>query len=235
MTATHPARSVPVRTTLALLLAAAVALGGLLTLVGIGITHVWAYTFLGRDDARIDRDLAAHRTPILNTVTHWITQAAETRTVVVLGAVLALGLLLAVRTWREPAFVAATIGGEVAIFLVVSAVVHRHRPLVPELDRAPPTSSFPSGHTAAATALYGCCAVAVRQLARSRLVRGLLLGMAVLVPAGVAFSRLYRGMHYPTDVLGGAILGASWLAVTTALVLPARLRRGAGSGGPPRR
>jgi undecaprenyl-diphosphatase len=44
----------------------------------------------------------------------------------------------------------------------------------------------------------------------------------VLVPVVVAMSRMYRGMHYPTDVIAGALLGCCWLAVTSAVLLGRR-------------
>jgi undecaprenyl-diphosphatase len=107
--------------------------------------------------------------------------------------------------------VAVAVTGEVAIFLVVTLLVDRPRPPVGQLDEAPPTSSFPSGHTAAAIVLYGALAVLAHQQARSALVRRLSLFLAVALPALVAVSRVYRGMHFPSDVLGGILLGTLWL------------------------
>ena len=43
--------------------------------------------------------------------------------------------------------------------------------------------------------------------------------LAVLVPVCVAFARMYRGMHYPTDTMAGALLSIAWLTVTTRVVL----------------
>ena len=104
--------------------------------------------------------------------------------------------------------------GEVLIFLLVTMLVDRDRPPVRHLDEAPPTSSFPSGHTAATIALWGSLAVLANERARSALVRNLFLVLAFVVPLLVASSRLYRGMHFLTDVLGGAVLGVLWLAAT---------------------
>ena len=110
--------------------------------------------------------------------------------------------------------VAVAVTGEVLIFLAITLLVDRPRPLVKHLDVAPPTSSFPSGHTAAAVALYGAWALLAWQRSRSAPLRGLLTLLAIAVPTAVALSRMYRGMHYPTDVLAGALLGTGWLAVT---------------------
>jgi undecaprenyl-diphosphatase len=84
---------------------------------------------------------------------------------------------------------------------------------VPQLDTAPPTSSFPSGHTAAAVCFYGSVAAIILWHNRHRWVGALAVLVGVVVPLAIATSRLYRGMHYPTDVLAGALLGAIWLTV----------------------
>src|SRR5215211_1192481 len=121
---------------------------------------------------------------------------------------------LAWRRWREPMLVAVAVAGEVGIFLLVTLMVDRDRPPVRHLDVAPPTSSFPSGHTAATIALWGALAILASERARSALVRGLFLTLAVVLPLLVASSRLYRGMHFPSDVLAGAALGGLWLLAT---------------------
>ena len=75
------------------------------------------------------------------------------------------------------------------------------------------SDSFPSGHTAAAVALYGSLAVVVWAETRSRLWRTLVIVFAVLGPIIVATSRVYRGMHNPTDVICGALIGMGCIAV----------------------
>jgi undecaprenyl-diphosphatase len=156
----------------------------------------------------------------LNTLTHYGTLLAETITAIALTVVLVVVLRVWLGRWRESIAVLVSILGELFVFLLVTNTVGRPRPPVPRLDVAPPTSSFPSGHTAAAVALYGCLALVVlRQLAN----RWLAYTIAVLcwcVPVIVAVSRVYRGMHYVTDVTFGAIGGGLWLLVTVLVVLP---------------
>jgi undecaprenyl-diphosphatase len=110
--------------------------------------------------------------------------------------------------------------GELLVFLVVTAVVNRPRPDVPLLDAAPPTSSFPSGHTAAAVAFYGCLAVIVLRQLRPRWLAVTIATLLCLVPLVVGISRLYRGMHHPTDVVFGALGGGLWLALVLSTLLP---------------
>jgi membrane-associated phospholipid phosphatase len=193
------------------LIACAVVL--LVALVALGelLSKVLSHDAIGRDDAGVSRWLASHRNRDLNEVTSVTTKLAETLTITVL-AVLAVAVTAWVwRRWREPMLVAVAVAGEVTIFVTVTLLVDRARPPVKHLDAAPPTSSFPSGHTAAAVALYGALAVLASERARSALVRGLFIALAVLVPLVVAASRMYRGMHYLSDVLGGLLLGWLWL------------------------
>jgi membrane-associated phospholipid phosphatase len=193
------------------LAAGAVLLLALLVAVGYLVTKVLSHDWLGREDLWVSRWFAAHRNRDLNEVTHDTTLTAETITVTVLAVVTVAVSAFAWRRWREPMLVALAVAGEVTIFLLVTLLVDRQRPPVRHLDQAPPTSSFPSGHTAAAICMYGALAVLANERARSALVRGLFVALAVLVPLAVGLSRIYRGMHYTSDVIGGVILGATWL------------------------
>jgi undecaprenyl-diphosphatase len=82
----------------------------------------------------------------------------------------------------------------------------------------PPTSSFPSGHTAAAIALYVGVAILVSEHVRNTLVRAAAWFVAVGTATTVGLSRMYRGMHFATDVFAGIFLGAACLVVATLTV-----------------
>ena len=206
------------------LVAAAVIIWGVLCGVGYLLTHPLHDTAFERRDAWVNRWFADHRTPTWNTVTHWLTYGAETMTVIAVGVVFFVGLRIGLGRWRESLFLAAALAGEVAIFLATTMVIDRERPPVPHLDDAPPTSSFPSGHTAAAITLYGALAIIALRVSTRAWLRVLAVIVAVAVPVCVAFARLYRGMHFPSDVLGGAVLALAWLTVTWAVVLRANRR-----------
>jgi undecaprenyl-diphosphatase len=196
----------------------AAALFAVLVLAGLLIAKGLHRSAFERADGRVDRWLAHHRTGTLDGATHVFTYLAETGPVAAAAVALVVLLRVVSGGWRAPLLVALTVGGEVLVFLAVTATVHRHRPPVHRLDAAPPTSSFPSGHTAAAVALYGSVAAVAVRLGWRVWVRRALVVLAVAVPVLVAFARLYRGMHYPTDVLAGALLGLAWLAVVTSTV-----------------
>ncbi len=201
------------------LLVAALAI--LLVLVGIGqlLTHGWQHGGLVRWDGSVERWFARHRSSGWNDLTKAMTFSAETETVILIGLVFFGVLRWRLGRWLESMFLAVSLAGEATIFLGATLLVERHRPAVPRLDGAPPTSSFPSGHTAASVALYGGLAIIAWHAARASWLRAVATALAVLMPVGVGLSRLYRGMHNPTDVLAGALFACCWLVVAGTVLL----------------
>lgn len=204
------------------LLGAAIVLWAVLCGLGYLLTKPLHDSAFERWDGSIDRLLARNRHEPWTNATHLLTYGAETVTVAAIGLVFFIGMAVHLRRWRESMFLLAALVGEVAIFVCTTLVIHRHRPSVHHLDAAPPTSSFPSGHTAAALTLYGALALIAFCASERRWLHTVAVAAAVLAPICVGFARLYRGMHYPTDVMGGALLAALWLAVTSAVVLRRR-------------
>ena len=221
MTTSHAGLHRAALTAGALVAAAAVLLG---VLLGLGwlVTHVLPGTGPAVDDLGFDRWLADHRVPVLDPDSQAATDLCATNNVIAIGLAVAVTSTAFARAWWPAVFVVVTLAGETALFLTTAIVVGRPRPPVAHLDAAlPPTSSFPSGHTAAATCLFGGIAVLVCRATRSWW-RWVVVAAAVLLVVAVAASRLYRGAHYPTDVLGGAFLGCCWLAVTARALVPRR-------------
>ncbi|MGW2959439.1 diacylglycerol kinase family protein [Streptomyces sp. NPDC001220] len=196
-------------------------------MIGLGLLitgparHIWPIT---AEDG-VNRGLERLRTSTLNTLSSIGSQMGNTLTVIVVTLAACLALILAPRLplWRQASFLALAVSLQSLVFLVVTISVERQRPEVHRLDGSLPTSSYTSGHTGAATALYGGLAV----LALNRLRgpwRRVVAAALLLLPLMVGVSRLYRGMHHPTDVLGGLINGGlSLLVVGQALLRDARV------------
>ena len=196
-----------------------------LLLVGLGLllTRVLVYGPVGRWDRGLDRWFFVHRTPTFNSITEWGTRVADVASVVTVAALIVAILALG-RHWAHIAFLVGALVIEVTTFVTTTFVIDRGRPTVPHLDPGPPTSSFPSGHVAASIVLFVGLALVITSLVRSWFVRALAWIAAVIVPIFVALSRLYRGMHHPTDVIGSVIgalgcLAFAFLATRTGVAL----------------
>lgn len=196
-----------------------------LVLAWLGVL-VGAGTLLGGPLAKvIDQDNAwsvefeEERTATLDEVTHWWSTSADTA--VIIGTALVVGLVMFAvwRRWVEPLLVWAAVALQSSVFLTTTLLVSRERPSVEKLDPAPPTSSFPSGHTGASTALYLSIGLVLASHVRSKVGRVAVVVLLLLVPLGVAVSRLYRGMHFPTDVVFGALNGTVAVLIVRQAVL----------------
>lgn len=147
-------------------------------------------------DRHLEGWQAAHRTGVLDPVFEGLTYAGSYA-----GIWLVLGVVLAVRLRRPQLVVGVALAdalGEGTSDLL-KLLVPRHRPRGHSLVAMPHTHSFPSGH---ATIAFGCATVLATLLPAGRIA-------FFLLAAAIAWSRVYVGVHYPLDVLGGAALGVA--------------------------
>jgi membrane-associated phospholipid phosphatase len=197
-----------------------------LFLVGSGLALAHPLAELAAGESKVNRDLADGRTPFWNAFTSVVSTLADTASIIGSMAVFAVLLRLLYGRWGESVTLMTAVILQSSIFLFTAAAVDRHRPDVPHLDTAPPTSSFPSGHTGAATALYVGIAVVVGWRLRHRWIRwALVLGLALL-PLLVAMSRLYRGMHHVSDVAFGMLNGVLCVVIAVHAFRPGRSEEG---------
>lgn len=141
--------------------------------------------------------------------------------VTLLIMVLGMGGALLRRRASEALLLLCAIGGGTAVVNAVKLVVRRVRPdVVPHLTTEA-TFSFPSSHAATALLTYGVLAVLTARAAPD--VRPFAIVVAAALALIVGFSRMYLGVHFPSDVLAGWFLGLAWLAGCTA-VFDARTR-----------
>jgi membrane-associated phospholipid phosphatase len=192
----------------------------LLAMIGIGLLitkvleHTWPFTV---EDA-INRGFAAHRTDAGNLITMIGSFVGSTPCVIGVTVLAALILLKTRHSWREPLFLCAAVSAQAVVFFFTTLVIDRQRPMVHHLDNSPPTSSFPSGHTSAATALYCGLALVLALQVRHTWAKSL-CWLLVLVPIYVATSRLYRGMHHPSDVTASFLNGAACITIMAKAIL----------------
>jgi membrane-associated phospholipid phosphatase len=169
-------------------------------------------------DNRLERWFAAHRSGTLTQVADTVTLFGETLTVVTAGPVLLLVVWLWRRRIRPVVFVAVSLLGEIAGYLLTVTLVSRDRPPVRLLDPGlDPNHSYPSGHVAASVALYGALAVLIWLYCRNAW-RWLCV-VLVAVPPLVGLARLYLGAHHLSDVITSLVFMSVWLAIAAAVLI----------------
>ncbi|MBG6101131.1 phosphatase PAP2 family protein [Micromonospora vinacea] len=199
---------------------------GLMVLLGVLVTRVFARTWPFTVEDAVNRELAADRTGDWNNISLVFSTLASTQMIVVVTVLVALALRLWLKRWREPLFLCAAVTAQALVFLLTTLAIDRRRPAVEHMDVSPPTSSFPSGHTSAAVALYVGIAVLMALRARSTGAKVAWWTLLLMVPLGVAMTRMYRGMHHPSDVVASFVNGGTCVAIMARAVLDRGLRWG---------
>lgn len=192
---------------------------GLLYALGYALTNYTQGTWIQNVDDGVPRWLQTFRSPELDHVSWLFSKAGDTHAILTVSLVFCPIAIAAWRRWRPVLFVVLAMLGELTLFLSSAAAVDRPRPPVEQLDGQMPTSSFPSGHIAASLCLWISIAILVMPRVRQWW-RWAFLAVAIVLPACVALSRMYRGEHHPSDVLGALVLAACWLSLLTWALKP---------------
>jgi membrane protein DedA with SNARE-associated domain/membrane-associated phospholipid phosphatase len=203
--------------------------GFLLSLVvALGVFSAWVFGAMTQDvlaheeavryDPAVLRFAVSHREPWLTGIMRVASLLGSN--VVLVPVVLGVGVWLVLRRrgWRPAVAAAASLAGANVLYQVTKVLVARPRPPVVLRLVHVGGFAFPSGH--ATQALAGWCAIAVvlapgRSL-RGRVLVGAIIATLVLI---IGASRIYLGVHWWTDVVGGFALGATWICVVGAVML----------------
>lgn len=125
---------------------------------------------------------------------------------------------------RIAAFVIGAVGGGELVSTVLKLFYHRPRPdLVPH-GMEVFTASFPSGHAMMSAIAYLTLATLLARVHRNRRVKALVLALGVSMTLFVGISRIYLGVHWPSDVLAGWCVGAAWAALCWFVALQLQQR-----------
>lgn len=179
-----------------------------LAVVGVG----WLLTDgplkeVGISEESVNQRLESSRTPLWDAVTLVFSWTGAT--VSIIGVCLVVVVLVWRRTkqWWFAVVPLIAISLQAMVFFFTTLLIDRERPDVEKLDDSPPTSSYPSGHTGAATALYFTLGLVALRI-RNPVLRGVVVSVCVAIPFLVATARLYRGMHHVSDVVVAILNGS---------------------------
>jgi undecaprenyl-diphosphatase len=136
----------------------------------------------------------------------------------VLGVAFVVSLIVFLKLrWRRAAtWLSVAMAGTLVLDLTLKFAFHRPRP-IPFFGATPRTWSFPSGHALFSYCFYGVLAGLIIDRTQSLAVRIAIGCAAVTLIAGIGFSRIYLGVHYPSDVLAGYLAATVWVSAMTGL------------------
>ena len=150
-----------------------------------------------------------HQTNGLTTFMREVTPLGTGAVVIVVVGVAALFLWHTEHKHSARLLLASTVGG-ILLNNALKLLFRRERPSLFEWGTTAASSSFPSGHAMSATVVYGTVAYLVARLQKHRWSRALTLIGAFVLILLICFTRLYLGVHYPSDVVGGIVVGLAW-------------------------
>lgn len=204
---------------------ALLALGGLYLFVNFA-DHVNSGSTQAFDDTVL-RWISEQRTPILDRVMLEITFLGTGTVVMMVVTISGMFLWLTNHRYSALLLLISSAGG-ILLNNLLKAGFSRPRPQVVEWGTTVVSSSFPSGHAMSAAVVYGTVAYLAARLQSRRLHRTTTLLLAGVLIILISISRLYLGVHYPSDVTAGVIIGLAWagfcMATLEAIQLFARNR-----------
>lgn len=143
--------------------------------------------------------------------------ALGSMTVLAVVSIMAVALLLLRRRYRLGALMAAATGGGFVLGASLKELFSRQRPdIVPHLVEVN-SLSFPSGHATNSAIVYLTIALVLARNYQDMASRLFILLGAVVLVIGVGLTRVFLGVHYPTDVLAGWMIGAAWALAMGAI------------------
>ena len=202
------------------------ALFGLATLLGLGVALLALFALGWLADEMLEGDTLAFDLRVRAAV-HALASPRLTQILILtssLGGPIVLTPLSAAlaaifawrRWWRGAILLLVAVAGAGVLDTALKSAFKRPRP-APFFDYALPSSfSFPSGHALLAFCFFTATAALLAPRLRSPVLRGLVWAVAALTIAAIGFSRIYLGVHYPSDVLAGYAAGLLWSSVIIA-------------------
>lgn len=192
--------------------------------VGLGAAAVFAVfaSFVERGvtqgfDERVLQWIEVRRTPQLDEIMLEITTLGNGAVVMLMIAVASIFLWLTHHRWSVYILLMGVFGGQL-VNSTLKALFARERPSIVDAVDHVSSQSFPSGHAMAAMIVYGSIAYLVGRLEPTPRLRRVTWTLAGLVILAIGISRMYLGVHYPSDIVAGFIGGLAWIAFVAASV-----------------
>jgi undecaprenyl-diphosphatase len=175
-------------------------------------SDVTANEFIVRFDLAVESAIHANTNPGL--IQMMLIASLAGSQVIIIAAVVIGALFIWRHNWHDLLLLVIAVGGEELINLAFKSAFNRPRPVFSDPITLANGFSFPSGHAMGSMVFYGLIAYFLMRRSKPILDRILIVLIGLLIIAIIGFSRIYLGLHYPSDVVGGYSAGLAWLAFT---------------------
>lgn len=202
---------------------------GLDLTVGTFFTLFFIYLFFGiiqdyigqdpliQSDLRIINVVQIFRTPLFSNIMLFITYLGNWQVVFLGLFFICIILFLRRRRYHLWTFIISVGGGELFVWIIKNLVERPRPPLVNALS--PEKSfSFPSGHGFVALSFYGLLSYYLFRLSKNKFQKFLSIFFGVIIILSIGLSRIYLGVHWPTDVLASFAVGSAWLTTLITII-----------------
>ena len=186
----------------------------IIVVVGINIfvelTNALNSKLVANYDARITAHVISYRTPQLNIIMQYITNLGDLYGYIAVTTICSLLFYFKFKNWRYVVQLVFVIIVSGLSNLALKDVINRARPTAEHLVSVE-TLSYPSGHSMSATAFYGFLIYLFFFLNINRGLKIFLIGICSFLIVSIGISRIYLGVHFPSDIFGGVIAGTIWV------------------------
>lgn len=174
-----------------------------------------------RFDEAVLQWFAQRRTPLMNTVMLEITTLGTGVVLIVIVLIASVFLWLTKHRWSVYILLLGVFGAKVFNTLLKVSFA-RERPSIVEQIADVHSTSFPSGHAMSSIVAYGSVAYLVTRLEPTKRLRNVTWLLVTLIVIAIGVSRMYLGVHYPSDVIAGFLAGLGWIGFVAAGVAAIR-------------
>jgi undecaprenyl-diphosphatase len=167
--------------------------------------------FLSQYDRKITDFVISFRSPELNKILQFITNIGDIYGYLVVGTISSIVFYLKFKNWRFVIQMIFVLAISALSNLALKQVINRPRPEIEHLVSVA-TLSYPSGHAMSAISFYGFLIYLCYGFKMNKLIKlGVILFLTILI-FSIGISRIYLGVHFPSDIAGGFIAGLIWVA-----------------------
>lgn len=182
----------------------------------VQLTDELAENELGEYDNAVTGFVLGYRSEPLTRFFEFMTDMGDRVAYIVISIALGIYFYIRHRSWKFIAQTILVLLLSTVSNIVIKKVIHRERPALEHLVTVN-TLSYPSGHSMSAMAFYGFLIYLVTQMKMGKVIRTSLIILLTFIILAIGTSRIYLGVHYPSDVAAGFIGGLIW--VTFCIVI----------------